>query len=77
MFSNLFSNVLTAIGTQCGALNALLFLIVCCLGAAVFALWIKNNKLEDTIIRHSEKVLNTIENNTKVMTQLVERLRRH
>ena len=77
MFSNLFSGVLSAIGVQCGALNALLFILVCILGAAVMVLYFKNSKLEDTIIDHSEKTLETVQSNTKVMTQLVERLRRH
>ena len=71
--TNFFNSVLTEQGTFC----AFLLLVIVALVVAIRKLW-ADNKAKDTRFETLyNQVFSLLKNNTKVLTQLVERLKEH
>ena len=73
MIENLFKDVLS----EYGAFFCFLLIVIGGLVAALKNLWKVNVMLDTRLNEMSNKFFTALENNTKVITQLVERLGRH
>jgi hypothetical protein len=71
---NLLGSLIDAVTKMLGPLDTVLVLALVFFGYAIYLLWKQNNDLDRKFYAMSMKLLTIIENNTRILTKLTERI---